>query len=232
MILAATLIPRPRVVRLERIKRIRGWAGVVALTASLGVAGSLAGRSWISDSGGVSMSALLAAEQRFNDLTNQRDALNARAASQAATLRAATAVSGHADWSILLAYIAKLGAGRITLDHLTLEPVVPAGKPGGSGDAGGAGGAGGAEPAGAPEGGQTDRGETGYNLRIRGVGRSQQDVASFVLGLDRSGVFASTRLEKSGGKRSDSGVAFSVACEIRPRGHTPGSAGRDKGAGG
>lgn len=216
MILAATLIPRPRVVRLERIKRIRFWVGVVVLTASLGIAGTLAGRSWVSDSGGVSTSSLLAAQQRLNDLTSQRDALNARAASQAATLRAATAVSGHADWSILLAYIAKLGAGRITLDHMTLEPVSNSD---------------GENPAGAPEVEKPAQHMERYDLRIHGVGNSQQDVAAFVLGLDRSGVFTSTRLEKSGGERADAGVAFSVACEIRPRTREPSATGPDQGKG-
>ncbi len=188
MILAPTLIPKPRVIHHERIRRIRKWSGVAVLTALLGGAGSFAARSWVTETGGITIQTLMAAELRVNDLTHQRDMLAAEADSQAATLRAATAISAHADWSILLAYIAKLGANRITLEKFSLEPA---------------------------------EGTEGYDVHISGLGRSQQDIAAFVLGLDRSGVFASTRLEKSGGGERESGVPFSVGCEIRPEGHTP-----------
>lgn len=55
----------------------------------------------------------------------------------------------------------------------------------------------------------------GFDIRIRGSGRSQQDVAVFVLGLEDAGVFSSTRLEQSGGQITDAGVPFTVVCLIR-----------------
>ncbi len=205
MILAPSLIPKPRVIHHERIRRTRGWAGVVVLAGLLGVVGSIAGRSWVANSGGTSVQSVLAAEQKLNDLTNMRDALNAQAAAQSATLRAATAISSHADWSILLAYIAKLGAERITLEQLSLRPMPPA------------------PPVQGQSAENTENTENnkerleGYDLHIEGFGRSQQDIAAFVLGLDRSGVFASTKLEKSGGAASGKGVPFSILCQIRPK---------------
>ena len=209
MILAPSLIPRPRVIHHARIRRIRGWAGVIVLTGLLGVAGSIAGRSWVAGSGWPSAQSVLAAEQKLRDLTNKRDALNARAASQAATLRAATAISSHADWSILLAYIAKLGAERISLDRFSLRPVPAARDTENTGNATDTVSTGGADEAG------------GYDVHIEGRGRSQQDIAAFVLGLDRSGVFASTRLEKSGGTATGDGVPFSILCRIRPANTRP-----------
>lgn len=56
---------------------------------------------------------------------------------------------------------------------------------------------------------------SGFDVRIEGIGQSQPDVAGFVLGLERSGVFRTTRLNGAGRANSE-GVAFSATCLIRP----------------
>ncbi|MBZ0171972.1 MAG: hypothetical protein K8E66_06295, partial [Phycisphaerales bacterium] len=146
MIRAPSLIPAPRLVRRKTQRRVRGWTGVIVLTALLGGAGSVAARSWAVDPQGATTADVNEAEQRLADQTHARDALRAEAASAAATLHAVSAASDHADWSILLAYIARLCGDRITLGSLILEP-------GADGD--------------------------GFDLRIQGQGRAQQDIAAF-----------------------------------------------------
>lgn len=183
MIVAPSLIPAPRLVRRKVRLRVRGWTGVVVLAGLLGGAGVAAVSRWTQDPQAASPLHLAQAEQRLASQTAKRDALRAEAASAAATLHAVLAATSHADWSILLAYIAKLCGEDITLGNLVLEP----------------------EP-----------GESGFDLRIEGEGRSQKSIAAFVLGLERSGVFSETRLENSGGARAGSGIPFSVTCLIRP----------------
>lgn len=56
--------------------------------------------------------------------------------------------------------------------------------------------------------------DTGFDIGIVGVGRTQNDVANFVLGLEGSGVFQTTRLNGAGGASTE-GVMFSATCLIR-----------------
>lgn len=55
----------------------------------------------------------------------------------------------------------------------------------------------------------------GFDIRIQGNGRTQQDVAVFVLGLEDAKVFSTTRLEQSGGRATEAGIPFTVVCLIR-----------------
>lgn len=55
---------------------------------------------------------------------------------------------------------------------------------------------------------------SGFDVHIDGVGLTQHDVSQFVLGLERSGVFQTTRLNGAGGASSE-GVVFSATCLIR-----------------
>jgi hypothetical protein len=63
---------------------------------------------------------------------------------------------------------------------------------------------------------EPEAGDKGFDLRVRGDGATQQDVARFVLGLEQTGIFASTRIENSGGVLGGGRVPFSVLCLIRP----------------
>jgi hypothetical protein len=183
MINAPSLIPAQRVLRRKRRARSRLWAAALGALAIAGAAGSVGARAWLLDRDGVSSSELQAAETRLADLTTQRSTLLQEWSANAATLRAVRAASDHPDWSILLAFVAKLGADRVTLDLFSLEPA---------------------------------SGAEGFDIRVEGVGRTQQDVARFVLGLETAGVFSSTRLERSGAEEARDGVPFSVVCLIRP----------------
>jgi len=55
--------------------------------------------------------------------------------------------------------------------------------------------------------------DTGFDITIAGSGRTQQDVARFILTLERSGVFSSTRLVGTGA--SNGRVTFNTTCAIR-----------------
>lgn len=72
---------------------------------------------------------------------------------------------------------------------------------------------------------EPDAADQGFDLRVRGDGATQQDVARFVLGLEQTGIFASTRIESSGGVLGGGRVPFSVLCLIRPDEAPPGGPG-------
>lgn len=182
MIRAPSLIPAPRVKRLQRRGRVRLWSRA-CIGAALLVGLIIPGVRLTAGEGGLSPEAITDAENRLSDLIAQRDALRVVHASSASTLRAAKAASDHPDWSILIAHIADLAADSVTLASLTLEP---------------------------------DDADKGFDLRVRGDGASQQDVARFVLGLEQTGIFTSTRIENSGGVLGGGRVPFSVLCLIRP----------------
>lgn len=60
-----------------------------------------------------------------------------------------------------------------------------------------------------------------FTVNITGIGRTQTGIAAFVLALENSGVFTSTRLDGSGGRFDAGGTPFSVTCLINPNGVKP-----------
>jgi Tfp pilus assembly protein PilN len=122
MIRAPSLIPAPRVIGRKKSRRIRAWVACVGLTAALGAGGTVLARASISDPNAASESDLETARARLDELTAERDALRARLADAAATLRAARVAGDHPDWSILLAYVADLCGERIQLSTFALTP--------------------------------------------------------------------------------------------------------------
>lgn len=136
--------------------------------------------------------------------------LRPRLAQVQATLAASRSVGGKPDWSILLNLLAQWLGEDMMLTACQLEPL-DAGSP--------------AMPAapvpltGSPAASAASASAPGrYRLRLEGLGRTQQAVSAYVLGLEQTGLFervqlVSTRKEPFG---SGQAVGFELECQLRP----------------
>ncbi|HEX7010239.1 MAG TPA: PilN domain-containing protein [Phycisphaeraceae bacterium] len=143
--------------------------------------------------------------------------LRPRLAQVQATLAASRSVGGKPDWSILLNLLAQWLGEDMMLTACQLEPLdagspvmpavpaVPAAP---------------VPPTGSPAASVASSASAPgrYRLRLQGLGRTQQAVSAYVLGLEQTGLFErvkliSTRKEPFG---SGQAVGFELECQLRP----------------
>lgn len=194
------LIPSARVASRRRRSRVRIWAvalGLYACVLGLGAAGSW---SAASRAAGETVDVRAGLEREVAGAQASLGPLRARLSRTLATIRAASAVTDHPDWSVLLTMLDALRADEVVLDALRLARD-------GSGPA-----QAGAEPS--------------FTLEVSGFARSPQAVTRFVLRLEQAGVFRGVQLRETTESvlATDPplpGVAFRLSCALAGTGGRP-----------
>lgn len=206
---AVNLLPESILRLRARARRIRNWSVIAGVYATLLTGGYFAAVA--SDQGpAAALSQLEEASGRVQtkktELTKvKEDLLRAERA-----LAAAREVAANPDWSIILRLLAQKRGEDITIQAVSLAPVMPIAPV--------------ASAAGAKKS-QPDtslRKPVGYTLRIDGLARRQRDLTEFVLELEHTGIFAKVVIVDSKAKDAASavseGVNYIVQCDLEESG--------------
>ena len=181
---AMSFTPAPRRRRRIASQRRVLWTGINLATALAGAIGALGACFTLLSDGSATAEALQAARARLDEVIAEQQAIGSELEKVEARLGAYERATVHPDWSILLAYISRVGAGTITLDGFVLEPVD----------------------------GESER-HKAYTVGLNGRTSSQNSVTEFVLALEQSKVFSSTELIRSGRGTSGS-FTFAIRCTL------------------
>ena len=180
------LIPASRREAKALRRRLRLWAGVLAIYGPLAVAGYAA--CWVFAGGGREADPHRQAVGKLSaDIQAAgREVRRTRAQIDQGLLklRAQRAVVRHPDWSFLLAALGAAVGDEVVLERCTLSPLDAAGARGSDAPPPRA-----RSPAAAPE--------PGYRLDVVGIARSAPAVSRYVLRLENTRLFDRVRLAKT-----------------------------------
>jgi hypothetical protein len=186
----------------RRQRRWRAWmlvCGTYAIVLALGyvgVAGALG-------DGGSTSAELARTRRQVEDLSRVGAMLKIQLRDARIKLAVAKTVGEQADWSLLLAVLGKLASEDIVLRSCHLETVAERPVAAANG-----------KPATQPA-----VNVTRYNLVLVGYGKAQADVTSFVLRLEKLGLFDHVDLAQSTREAVATGeaTAFRVECAMHNR---------------
>ncbi len=196
------LIPARRRLARERGRRVRLWACGLAAYAVL-----LAGAHIQLGRGGVETrdrdARIARARAETESARQEAERRRSEIAREESALLASGSVAGQPDWSMLFALIARTAGQAIWIESAALKPAGPAQAPTGAASQGSA-----------PPGGGT------LVLSLAGLGESHDGVSSFVLGLERAGLFSRVSLleTRRQAHHQSEAVAFRVECLLEAAG--------------
>jgi Tfp pilus assembly protein PilN len=196
---AINLIPRAYLIRRSRRRRLRAWAGILAVYVPAVVGATVVATT-------VSMGPIAASAEMVAEADAQLSKLKRGIAdaSREATewsrrAEAENAIKEHPRWSSLLAMLARCRGEDVVLTLVDLH---------GSGQSS-----------------QGD-GSGGYRLMVEGLGRSQTSVTRYVLELEATAVFDRVTVAeiRAAEFRGEPAAAFRLECALGQH-QTPGGAG-------
>ncbi|MDX2146472.1 MAG: hypothetical protein SFZ23_03030 [Planctomycetota bacterium] len=190
---AINLLPAHRIVRQARRRRRRLWTGIViayALATGLG-----AGSYWLANRTAADLTAELASLVRESAETKAAWARSSALLQQKRQRLAAGSVAGrHADWSLLLAYLAQARGDQIVYETIDIQPRATATNP--------------ASP-GSPL-------TPGFSILLEGWSVSPLVAQEFAVRLEQSALFDRVTLveNKTGERQGLAAAMFRVACDL------------------
>lgn len=191
------LLPLTRQIRVARSGRIKAWSVVLGVVAMLSAATYAGCALVLSDSNAPTAADFSSAVRELGQFNGEATHLKAQLAAVQREVYSAQSLSEQPDLSLLLGLISRTADERIILSRCELTESAPAEK--------------GAEA----ESANFD----GAVLRLDGFGKTQTDVATFVLQLETTGVFDRVSLLQSHSQPllGSDAAAFRIECEMRPK---------------
>jgi len=197
---SVNLIPRSRYIAQKRTLRGRRWlVGAMAYIALLGaihLALAVSGARTVNADDQIE-----ALEAKTQSITNEVAALTAQLEQARSVLQAGRVLSDQPDWSILMALLAKTTQSRIALTEVVLNT-------GAGPDA--------RNTAAAADSLTCRHAMHDYLLTVRGIARTQIDVAQFAMRLENTRLFDHVMMRKASRTTfaAEEATAFEIDCGL------------------
>ena len=118
---AVSFIPAPRLIARRKRSRKSLWFAINAATLTLGGTAILASQSRVLRTESSSSLAIETAQSKLDSIVDEQHAVAADLKKTESRLAAHAEATQHPDWSILLAYISRLGANNVALTEFAIE---------------------------------------------------------------------------------------------------------------